>query len=89
MSSATAQLPPPLRVSPFIRACRYGALASGVVYGALRYKYLKRKETKRREFESKQKAILEAKRAEEALINQKKEMLVLAKECGIKPPADY
>ncbi|GFQ91119.1 ATP synthase subunit e, mitochondrial [Trichonephila clavata] len=87
--STTAQLPPPLRVSPFIRACRYGALATGVVYGALRYKYLKRKETKRREFESKQKAILEVKRAEELKISQRTEMLNLAKECGIKPPAGF
>ncbi|CAL1279717.1 unnamed protein product [Larinioides sclopetarius] len=86
---SAAELSPPLRVSPFIRACRYGALATGLVYGALRFKYLKRKETKRRDFESKQKAILDAKKAEEAKVNQRNEMLYLAKECGIKPPEGF
>ncbi|GBL89538.1 hypothetical protein AVEN_87871-1 [Araneus ventricosus] len=86
---SAAELPPPLRVSPFIRACRYGALGTGLVYGILRFKYLKRKETKRRDFENKQKAILDAKKAEEAKVNQRNEMLYLAKECGIKPPEGF
>ncbi|GIY05758.1 ATP synthase subunit e, mitochondrial [Caerostris darwini] len=86
---SAVELPPPVRVSPFIRACRYGALGTGVVYGLLRYKYLKRKETKRRDYENKQKAILDAQKAEMTKVNQRNEMLYLAKECGIKPPADY
>lgn len=36
--------------------------------------YLKRKETKRRDFETKQKAILDAKKAEEAKVNQRSKL---------------
>lgn len=38
--------------------------------------YLKRKETKRRGYEAKQKVILDAKKAEEAKINQRSKLLI-------------
>ncbi|XP_035233977.1 ATP synthase subunit e, mitochondrial-like [Stegodyphus dumicola] len=88
MASA-AELPPPVRVSPFIRACRYGALGTGFIYGVLRYKYLRRKENKIREYEQKQKAILDAKKAEEAKAKSRDEMIYLAKECGVPVPAGF
>lgn len=38
--------------------------------------YLKRKETKRRDYEAKQKVILDAKKAEEAKVNQRSKLLI-------------
>uniref|UniRef100_A0A0K8RES3 ATP synthase F(0) complex subunit e, mitochondrial n=1 Tax=Ixodes ricinus TaxID=34613 RepID=A0A0K8RES3_IXORI len=46
------ELAPPVAVSPFIRACRWGALTAGVFYGAYHFRRLSRKETKLREYES-------------------------------------
>ncbi|XP_054714044.1 ATP synthase subunit e, mitochondrial-like [Uloborus diversus] len=89
MAAPQIELPAPLRVSPFIRACRYGALATGVVYGVLRYKYLKRKETKIREYEHKQKLILDAQKAEASKAANRNEMIYLAKECGVPVPKDF
>ncbi|KAG8199542.1 hypothetical protein JTE90_009383 [Oedothorax gibbosus] len=86
---SAAELPAPVRVSPFIRACRYGFLFTGIMYGALKFRFWKRKETKRRDFENKQKAILDAKKAEESKIAQRNELLTLAKECSITPPAGF
>ncbi|KAK4470839.1 hypothetical protein MN116_006355 [Schistosoma mekongi] len=40
------KLPAPREVSPLIRTARWGLLAAGIVYGALRLNYLKKKENK-------------------------------------------
>ncbi|CAH8518949.1 unnamed protein product [Schistosoma turkestanicum] len=40
------KLPAPREVSPLIRTARWGLLAIGVVYGALRLKYLTKREKK-------------------------------------------
>ncbi|XP_015912620.1 ATP synthase subunit e, mitochondrial [Parasteatoda tepidariorum] len=89
MAVPPIELAPPLRVSPFIRACRYGALFTGVVYGTLRFKYLKRKETKIRDYNQKQKAILNAKLEEENKAATRKEMLYLAEQCNVTPPPGF
>uniref|UniRef100_A0A915HQG3 ATP synthase subunit e, mitochondrial n=1 Tax=Romanomermis culicivorax TaxID=13658 RepID=A0A915HQG3_ROMCU len=41
-------LPPPFKVSPFIRACRWGFFTVGVLYGAFRLRQLKKKHNKLR-----------------------------------------
>ncbi|XP_018652241.1 hypothetical protein Smp_015980 [Schistosoma mansoni] len=40
------KLPAPREVSPLIRTARWGLLAAGIVYGALRLKYLTKREKK-------------------------------------------
>ncbi|CAN8000109.1 unnamed protein product [Ixodes pacificus] len=59
------ELAPPVAVSPFIRACRWGALTAGVFYGAYHFRRLSRKEAKLREYETQQMELMREKREEE------------------------
>ncbi|XP_076364340.1 ATP synthase, subunit E [Tachypleus tridentatus] len=83
------ELAPPVRVSPFIRACRWGALTAGVLWGMTRYRSLSKKENALREYEEKQRVILEARRAEEKKRANKEELLYLAKESGVPIPPNF
>lgn len=63
---STAELNPrPLRVSPFIKFCRWSLLLTGIAYGAYHQRRLSRRENARREEELKLKPIRDAKLAEE------------------------
>ncbi|XP_050458421.1 ATP synthase subunit e, mitochondrial [Cataglyphis hispanica] len=63
---STAELNPrPLRVSPFIKFCRWSLLLSGIAYGAYHQRRLSRIENARREEELRLKPIRDAKLAEE------------------------
>ncbi|KAL6429802.1 hypothetical protein ACFW04_007588 [Cataglyphis niger] len=63
---STAELNPrPLRVSPFIKFCRWSLLLSGIAYGVYHQRRLSRKENARREEELRLKPIRDAKLAEE------------------------
>ncbi|XP_029176685.1 uncharacterized protein LOC114944808 [Nylanderia fulva] len=73
---STAELNPrPLRVSPFIKFCRWSLLLTGIVYGAYHQRRLSRRENARREEELKLKPVRDAQLAEErkrALIAEQK-----------------
>ncbi|XP_012229447.1 ATP synthase subunit e, mitochondrial [Linepithema humile] len=63
---STAELNPrPLRVSPFIKFCRWSLLLTGIAYGAYHQRRLSNRENARREEELKLKPIRDAKLAEE------------------------
>ncbi|KAH0949067.1 hypothetical protein HN011_004701 [Eciton burchellii] len=63
---STAELNPrPLRVSPFIKFCRWSLLLTGIAYGAFHHRRYSRKENARREEELRLKPMRDAKLAEE------------------------
>ncbi|CAL1685834.1 unnamed protein product [Lasius platythorax] len=63
---STAELNPrPLRVSPFIKFCRWSLLLTGIAYGAYHQRRLSRRENARKEEELKLKPMRDAKLAEE------------------------
>ncbi|XP_012543723.1 ATP synthase subunit e, mitochondrial [Monomorium pharaonis] len=73
--STTELNPRPLRVSPFIKFCRWSLLLTGIVYGAYHHRRYKRKEDARRAEELRLKPARDAKLAEEkklALIAEQK-----------------
>ncbi|KAG5452101.1 hypothetical protein CSKR_201592 [Clonorchis sinensis] len=79
------KLPAPREVSPLIRTARWGLLAVGILYGALRLKYLKSREVN---IQKRNKIIL-AKRAAEYKEwfeeQAEKSARQLAKDAGIVP----
>ncbi|CAH8583739.1 unnamed protein product [Schistosoma curassoni] len=81
------KLPAPREVSPLIRTARWGLLAAGIVYGALRLKYLTRREKK---ISERDRAIIE-KRLEEynelCALQAQKSLEELSKATGV--PLDY
>ncbi|CAN7990875.1 unnamed protein product [Ixodes hexagonus] len=83
------ELAPPVAVSPFIRACRWGALTAGIFYGAFHFRRLSRKETKLREYEAQQMELLKGKREEEKRKKNREEMIALAKDTGTPIPPNF
>ncbi|GAB1860521.1 ATP synthase subunit e, mitochondrial [Camponotus japonicus] len=68
---STAELNPrPLRVSPFIKFCRWSLLFTGIIYGAYHQRRLSKRENARREEELKLKPMRDAKLAEEKRLAQ-------------------
>ncbi|KYM98877.1 PREDICTED: ATP synthase subunit e, mitochondrial [Cyphomyrmex costatus] len=63
--SAVELNPKPLRVSPFIKFCRWSLLLTGIAYGAYHQRRLKRREDARRAEELRLKPMRDAKLAEE------------------------
>ncbi|KYQ59424.1 hypothetical protein ALC60_01597 [Trachymyrmex zeteki] len=57
--------PKPLRVSPFIKFCRWSLLLTGIAYGAYHHRRLKKREDARRAEELRLKPMRDAKLAEE------------------------
>ncbi|KAK7076017.1 Hydrogen ion transmembrane transporter activity protein, partial [Halocaridina rubra] len=68
---------------------RWSALIVGLLYGRSHYKSLAAKEVIIREEEAKQAVIREAKLAEEKVKLNRSEMLILAKEAGVKVPEGF
>ncbi|EZA55283.1 hypothetical protein DMN91_006607 [Ooceraea biroi] len=63
---STAELNPrPLRVSPFIKFCRWSLLVTGIAYGAFHHRRYSKRENARREEELRLKPMRDAKLAEE------------------------
>ncbi|CAN8024091.1 unnamed protein product [Ixodes persulcatus] len=83
------ELAPPVAVSPFIRACRWGALTAGVFYGAYHFRRLSRKEAKLREYETQQMELMREKREEEKRKKSREEMIALAKDTGTPIPPNF
>ncbi|XP_018376670.1 PREDICTED: ATP synthase subunit e, mitochondrial [Trachymyrmex cornetzi] len=69
MSSTVELNPRPLRVSPFIKFCRWSLLLTGIAYGAYHQRRLKKKEDARRAEELRLKPMRDAKLAEEKRIS--------------------
>ncbi|KAL0118898.1 hypothetical protein PUN28_009492 [Cardiocondyla obscurior] len=73
---STAELSPrPLRVSPFIKFCRWSLLLTGIVYGAYHHRRFKKREDARRAEDLRLKPVRDAQLAEEkrlALIAEQK-----------------
>ncbi|KAL1423313.1 hypothetical protein MTO96_021288 [Rhipicephalus appendiculatus] len=69
------ELAPPVSVSPFIRACRWGRLS--------------RKEASIREYEAKQMEMLKGKREAEKQMKTREEMISLAKDVGVPVPPNF
>ncbi|XP_069674045.1 ATP synthase subunit e, mitochondrial [Periplaneta americana] len=80
-----ADQPAPLRVSPLIRFGRWSFLAVGVAWGAIRHSRLSKKEAAIREIEDKQKAVRDAKLAQEKARLAKEELDNLARQAGATP----
>ncbi|XP_068241910.1 ATP synthase subunit e, mitochondrial [Palaemon carinicauda] len=78
-----------VRVSPLIKFGRWTALITGILYGSSHFKTLSAKEAIIREEEAKQAVIREKQLAEEKAVLNRAELLVLAKEAGVKVPADF
>ena len=68
---------------------RYSALLLGIMWGSHRYGVLKVEEDQFRVEEAKRKVIRDARKAEEKVKLNKEELLYLAKEAGVKVPADF
>ncbi|KAL1423312.1 hypothetical protein MTO96_021288 [Rhipicephalus appendiculatus] len=83
------ELAPPVSVSPFIRACRWGFLTAGIFYGAFNYGRLSRKEASIREYEAKQMEMLKGKREAEKQMKTREEMISLAKDVGVPVPPNF
>uniref|UniRef100_A0A131YGT4 ATP synthase F(0) complex subunit e, mitochondrial n=1 Tax=Rhipicephalus appendiculatus TaxID=34631 RepID=A0A131YGT4_RHIAP len=83
------ELAPPVSVSPFIRACRWGFLTAGIFYGAFNYRRLSRKEASIREYEAKQMEMLKGKREAEKQMKTREEMISLAKDVGVPVPPNF
>jgi len=73
----------PKSVSPFIRACRWTFLLTGIAYGYFRYNYLAKKEVGIQARENKIREKRDARLAEEKKRVMDIEMNALAKEAGI------
>uniref|UniRef100_T1IW48 ATP synthase F(0) complex subunit e, mitochondrial n=1 Tax=Strigamia maritima TaxID=126957 RepID=T1IW48_STRMM len=84
-----AALPAPVRVSPLIKASRWSFLVLGIMWGASRHRSITKKEISIREYEAKQKVIRDAQKAVEKNRANRSEMLYMAKESGVKIPADF
>ncbi|CAL8074593.1 unnamed protein product [Calicophoron daubneyi] len=83
-SASTIKLPAPREVTPLIRTARWGLLAAGILYGALRLKFLKSREVN---IQKRNKLILR-KRSEEYKAwfaeQSEKSLQQLAKEAGVE-----
>ncbi|XP_037068162.1 ATP synthase subunit e, mitochondrial-like [Pollicipes pollicipes] len=79
----------PVRVSPLIKAGRWSALLVGVLYGSKHYNTLSKREVELREIEAKQKVVRDAQLAKERAVQNREQMLYLAKETGTPVPADF
>jgi len=84
-----ATLLPAVNVSPLIRFGRWTALISGIMWGIHRHRVNTKKENAYQEYEAKQKVVRDAKAAIEKKRAVREEMLYLAKESGVKIPADF
>jgi len=73
----------PKKVSPFIRACRWTFLLTGIAYGHFRYNYLQKKEVGIQARENKIREKRDARLAGEKKRATDVEMNALAKEAGI------
>ncbi|CAM1329697.1 Uncharacterised protein g10092 [Pycnogonum litorale] len=82
-------LPSPVRVSPFIKFCRWGALTAGVIWGVHRYRVLSKKETAFREIEAKRQVELTKHQEIKKLRDTRVELLQLAKDTGVPIPEDF
>ncbi|XP_015602938.1 ATP synthase subunit e, mitochondrial [Cephus cinctus] len=71
--------PRPIRVSPLIKFGRWSFLGVGILYGAFHHNRLSKKEAAYREVELKQKAVRDAKLAEEKRIAAEAELRELEK----------
>ncbi|XP_037949850.1 ATP synthase subunit e, mitochondrial-like [Teleopsis dalmanni] len=74
----------PVRVSPLIKFARWSLLITGIGYGAINQSRLSSKEAKIRVIENQQKAIRDAKLAEEKKISAEREIKALEMLAGIK-----
>lgn len=74
----------PVRVSPLIKFGRWSMLSLGVVYGAFHQSRLSKREVKVREIEAQQKAVRDAKLAEEKKRNAEIEIRALEALAGTK-----
>ncbi|XP_032676130.1 ATP synthase subunit e, mitochondrial [Odontomachus brunneus] len=85
---STAELNPrPLRVSPFIKFCRWSLLITGIAYGAYFQRKFSKRENARREEELRLKPMRDAKLAEEKRLTLIAEQQMLEDLMKPKPAA--
>ena len=72
----------PVKVSPFIRFCRWSFLIAGIAYGNAHWYSLKKKEDARRDYVAKMTPIWTAQRNAKKAELDKIEMAKLSKEVG-------
>merc|ERR1712141_238308 len=78
-----------VRPSALIKTARWSLLLVGVWYGARRYNQLLKQEDEIRAYNAKMNPIWDAEKAEKAAKANRENMLQLAKEVGVKVPADF
>jgi len=79
----------PLRVSPLIKTCRWGALIAGIWWGGKRFAINKAAEDEHRAYLAKMQPIWDAEKAEKEAKANRENMIYLAKATGTPIPADF
>jgi len=82
-------LPEPVRVSPLIKTCRWGALIAGIWWGGKRFAANKATEDEVRAYNAKMQPIWDAEKAAAAAKANRENMIYLAKATGTPIPADF
>ncbi|KAI2810706.1 hypothetical protein RDWZM_002385 [Blomia tropicalis] len=83
------ELGAPVRVSPFIRFCRWGLLFAGIAYGMKRQRTLEQRETAHRANLRAQKVIWDEEQKKIATQRTREQLLQLAKDVNVPIPADF
>jgi len=79
----------PVRVSPLIKTCRWGALIAGIWWGGKRYAALKAQEDELRAYNAKMAPIWDAEKAAKSAAANREQLIYLANETGTPIPADF
>ncbi|KAH9398547.1 Hydrogen ion transmembrane transporter [Tyrophagus putrescentiae] len=84
-----SELGAPVRVSPFIRFCRWGLLFAGIAYGVKRQRTLEQREKLHRENLRAKKVIWDEEQRKIASKRTREQLLQLAKEINVPIPDDF
>ncbi|KAH9416836.1 Hydrogen ion transmembrane transporter [Dermatophagoides pteronyssinus] len=84
-----SELPAPIRVSPFIRFCRWSLLIAGVAYGMKHHRTLAERERLHRIKLREQKLIWDEEQRILANRRTREQLLSLAKEINVPIPDDF
>jgi hypothetical protein len=79
----------PLRVSPLIKTCRWGALIAGIWWGGKRFAANKAVEDEHRAYLAKMQPVWDAEKAAAAAKANRENMIYLATATGTPIPADF
>ena len=87
--AAAFDLGPAVRVSPLIKTARWGLLLTGIWWGHKRYQLNKAREDEIRAYNLKMKPTWDAEKVAKDAVANREQLLYLAKETGVKVPANF